>query len=175
MPQEIDTQQLSPLQRIILTSNGTVTRLLENLVGESLKVIKLYENLSPHSEAIAYLDLPAQQAIIQREICLQGETTGTNWLYANSLIVPDRLEPSFREDLLESQIPIGSLWSKYRVETFKEILPPFQEVAGKLAVHFSMLPEQLLLGRTYRVFSQQQAVMMLTEKFPAHYFMTMPN
>jgi chorismate-pyruvate lyase len=166
----IDVTQLSRLQKIILTSNGTVTKLLENLVDEPLTVIKLHEAVKITEQAIAYLELPAQQEIIERKIFLQGKNTGINWLYAESMIVPARLEASFREDLLESQIPIGSLWSKHRIETFKEILPPFQELAGDLAEHFSMSPQQFLVGRTYRVFSKQQPMMMLTEKFPQHYF-----
>lgn len=170
MQEAIDVTQLKPLQRIILTSNGTVTKLLEDLLGEQLTVVKLHETVAVHEQAIPYLELPAQQQVIQRKICLQGMKTGINWLYAESIIVPTRLDPSFRDDLLESQIPIGNLWSKHRVETFKEILPPFQQPAGELAQYFSIEPQQLLLGRTYRVFSRQQAVMMLTEMFPAHYF-----
>ena len=168
--QVIDIANLSTIHRILLTSNGTVTKLLENLVGEQVTVIKLYENVHLHAEAIPYLKLAENQQVIERKICLQGKSTGINWLYAESTIVTERLEPSFREELLESQIPIGKLWFKYRVETFKEILPPFQEPAGDLAHYFAMPPEQPLLGRTYRVFSKQQPVMMLTEKFPAHYF-----
>jgi chorismate-pyruvate lyase len=173
MPQqEIDITQLTPLQRIILSSNGTLTKLLEDLIGEQLIVIKLHESVDIHQQPIAYLELPAQQKVIQRKICLQGKNSGINWLYAESIIVPDRLESPFRDELLESQIPIGNLWFKYRVETFKEILPPFQQSAGELAQYFAIEPQQPLLGRTYRVFSKQQPVMMLTEKFPVHYFVT---
>ena len=71
MSQEpIDVAELSSLQRIILTSNGTVTKLLEDLVGEQLTVIKLHESLQIHEQAIEYLELPASQKVIQRKICL---------------------------------------------------------------------------------------------------------
>lgn len=170
MQRPIDLAKLSPLQRIILISNGTLTKLLENLLSEQLTVIKSYESLEISAEAIPYLELPAQQSVISRKICLQGQTSGINWLYAESIIIPERLPSLFRQELLESQIPIGKLWTKHRVETFKELLPPFEETAEHLAVHFNVAPEHRLLGRTYRVFSQQQPIMMLTEKFPAHYF-----
>jgi chorismate-pyruvate lyase len=171
MQQEaLDVTKLSPLQRVILTSNGTVTKLLEDLIGEQLIVIKLHESLQIHEQAIEYLELPVRQQVIQRKICLQGKDSGINWLYAESTIVPARLDTLFRDELLESQIPIGSLWSKHRVETFKELLPPFQQPAGELAQYFSISEQQYLLGRTYRVYSGQQPIMMLTEKFPRHYF-----
>ena len=166
----LEISALSLIQRVILTSNGTVTRLLEDLVGEQLTVIKLHESIKKNEEAIDYLKLPPQQPLIQRKICLQGKDTGTNWLYAESLIVPERLDSLFREELLESQIPIGNLWSKYRVETFKELLPPFQQQAGELSQYFSIKDQHILFGRTYRVFSNQRPIMMLTEKFPSHYF-----
>jgi len=170
MQRPTDLLKLSPLQRIILIYNGTLTKLLENLLSEQLTVIKSYESIETNEREIPYLELPAEQSVISRKICLQGQNSGINWLYAESIIVPERLPPLFRQELLESQIPIGKLWAKHRVETFKELLPPFEESAEQLAVHFKVAPEHRLLGRTYRVFSCQQPIMMLTEKFPAHYF-----
>ncbi|MDD2863751.1 MAG: chorismate lyase [Methylococcales bacterium] len=168
--QSVDLKSLSPLQRIILISDGTLTELLEHLIDEPLQVVKLHESIEATDDEIAYLDLPKNQQVITREICLQGKKSGQNWLYAKSKIVLDRLPPLFREDLLASQIPIGKLWAKHRVETYKEIEPPFFETAEKLAIHFNIAPEKELLGRTYRVFSSQQPMMMLTEKFPASFF-----
>lgn len=166
-----DFSQLSQLQRIILTYNGTLTELLENLVNEKLTVIKLHESVEKTQTEITDLNLVANQDIVRRQICLQGQNSGKNWLYAESTIALDCLPAKFRDELLNSQTPIGKLWTKYRSETFKELLPPFSETAGKLAIHFGIQSENSLLGRTYRVFSQQQPVMILTEKFPAHYFL----
>jgi chorismate-pyruvate lyase len=168
--QLIDLKNLSLLQRIVLISNGTLTELLEHLVNEPLEVVKIHESIDA-SDEIAYLDLPKNHQLITREICLQGKNSGQNWLYAKSKIVLNRLPSLFREDLLASQIPIGKLWAKHRVGTYKEIEPPFCETAQNLAIHFNIAPEDELLGRTYRVFSNQQPMMMLTEKFPASYFL----
>lgn len=165
-----DLSSLSVLQRVILISNGTLTKLLENLVCESLTVIKLHENLEISPVEIPYLELAKNEQIVQRKICLQGQKSGTNWLYAESIIVPARLPALFREELLKSQIPIGTLWTKHRVEMFKELQPPFCEIAGELATHFNVAQTDKLLGRTYRVFSNQMPIMMLTEKFPSRYF-----
>lgn len=170
MRQFVDLKNLSPLQRIILISNGTLTELLEHLVVEPLQVVKLHESIDATSDEIAYLDLPKNQQVITREICLQGKNSGKNWLYAKSKIVLERLPTQFQKDLLDSQIPIGKLWAKHRVETYKEIELPFSEMAEKLAIHFNIAPKDELLGRTYRVFSNQQPMMMLTEKFPASFF-----
>lgn len=165
-----DLSKLNPLQRIILVYNGTLTKLLENLLGEQLIVVKLHESIDVTLQEIPLLNLLANENVMKREICLQGKNSGVNWLHAESLIVPERLPALFREELLSSQTPIGKLWTKYRVETFKELFQPFEEPAQNLAIHFDIEPNDLLLGRSYRVFSQQQPVMLLTEKFPVTYF-----
>lgn len=170
MKSNIDLLKLSPLQRIILIYNGTLTKLLENLIDEQIVVIKHYEQIETNELEIPFLDLPAGQSIVHRKVFLQGQSSGINWLYAEAIIVLDRLHPLFYKDLLDSDAPIGKLWIKYRIETFKELLEPFEEAADKLAIHFGIKSDDKLFGRTYRVFSQQQPIMMLTEKFPSHYF-----
>lgn len=168
--QLVDLKILSPLQRIILISDGTLTELLEHLIDEPLQVVKLHESIDATNNEIAYLDLAKNQQVITREICLQGKSSRKNWLYAKSKIVLERLSLPFQEDLLASRIPIGKLWAKHHIETYKEIESPFSEAAGKLSTHFDIAPEDQLLGRTYRVFSNRLPIMMLTEKFPALYF-----
>ena len=85
-------------------------------------------------------------------------------------MVPDRLDPKFKDQLLNSAKPIGKLWLEYRVETFKEIVDLSQELAGNLAEDFKINKDENLFSRTYRVFSQNQPVMMITEKFPTSFF-----
>lgn len=65
---------------------------------------------------------------------------------------------------------MGRLWLENRIETFKEIVASHRQPAGELAQYFKIDPEEQLLSRTYRVFSNQQAMMTITEKFPESYF-----
>ena len=56
------------------------------------------------------------------------------------------------------------------METFKEIIDLSQEPAGDLSEYFQINQDEKLFSRTYRVFSQGQPIMMITEKFPESYF-----
>lgn len=86
------------------------------------------------------------------------------------MIVPSRLDEIFRERLLKSQESIGRLWLEHRVETFKEIIDSARERAGDLSNYFKIKKEDKILSRTYRVFSNRQPIMIITEKFPESYF-----
>ncbi|ALG69299.2 chorismate--pyruvate lyase family protein [Beggiatoa leptomitoformis] len=171
MQDALTLTKLSPFQRILLITDGTLTELLEAYLQEPIIVIKLAETMLDSTEAIPALEINIGQKIIKRDILLQGKETGKNWLYAESVIVPDRLEASFREQLLGSKTPIGKLWLAHRLETFKEKLTFTAEPAGELADFFKVVTTDTLLSRTYRVFSQRLAIMMITEKFPQQFYL----
>ncbi len=167
---QIDLAKLSGFQRILMTTDGTLTEILEAYVFERIQVTKLSEELITLSEELTAMKVPAGTETIQRKILLHGGNTGRNWLYAESVIVPLRLEPEFRDGLLKSRTPIGKLWLKYKVETFKEIIATAREQAGSLADYFKIRSTDYLLCRTYLVITHRMPVMMITEKFPENHF-----
>lgn len=167
---ELILEELSPLQRILLIADGTLTKLLEISLNERMQIVKLLEEVFPTPSPIEALELDAGQEIIERKILLQGKLSGRNWLYADSIIVLNRLEKNFQDKLLNSHEPIGKLWIAHKTETYKEIITARREPAHDLGVHFQIGPQQILLSRTYRVFCQHAPIMMITEKFPEQYF-----
>jgi chorismate-pyruvate lyase len=166
----LNLSDLSTLQRMILITNGTLTDILEVYSLEKISIVKLSEKLLSIPKEIPVLNLEVGSEVIKREIFLQGKNSKKNLIYAESIIVPERLDKRFKEQLLNSKKPIGKLWLEYRVETFKEIIDLSQEVAGDLAKDFNINKEDKLFSRSYRVFSQNKPVMMITEKFPDSYF-----
>jgi chorismate-pyruvate lyase len=166
----IDPARLGTLQRIILTTDGTLTEILEAYLQEKIRVVKLSEGIVSIVQDIDALELQVGSEVIERRILLQGHISHRNWIYAESIIVPDRLDEIYRERLLHSKEPIGRLWLEHRVETYKEIIHSARESAGNLAQYFGIDPESHLLSRTYRVFSNRQPIMTITEKFPEIYF-----
>ena len=166
----LNLSELSTLQRMILITDGTLTDILEVCLLEKISIVKLSEKLINLDQDIPVLNLKSGDKIIKREIFLQGRVSKKNLIYAESIIVPERIDKRFKEQLLNSEKPIGKLWLEYRVETFKEIVDLSQEAAGDLAKNFQISPEEKLFSRSYRVFSQNQPIMMITEKFPESYF-----
>nr|VFJ48044.1 MAG: chorismate lyase [Candidatus Kentron sp. FW]VFJ51822.1 MAG: chorismate lyase [Candidatus Kentron sp. FW] len=166
----IDPSRLSPFQKVLLITDGTLTNLLEIFSEEPASVFKLSEKTIHAPEDISPLEVTAGTEILAREILLRGQVSHRTLIYASSIIVPSRIDRKFRKDLVESYVPIGKLWINYKVEAFKEIIHYTMEQAGELSGYFSIEPEEMLLSRTYRVFSDRQPVMMITEEFPETYF-----
>ena len=167
----IHLSDLSVFQKILLTTDGTLTEILEIYLSEKIHVIKLSEDFVSATPDILPLNIRKGREVIERKILLQGKVSRKNWLYAESVIVLDRLDVKFRHGLIKSKIPIGKLWQEHKIETFKEIIRYNREAAGHLAGYFKIREEDRLLCRTYRVFSNREPIMMITEKFPDCYYL----
>ena len=167
----IEPSRLSAFQRILLTTDGTLTEILEAYLLEPIQIVKLSEEIILTTQDIPPLDLKSGSEVIERKVLLQGKISRKNFIYAESLLVHERLKPKFRDELLKSKIPMGRLWLEHRIETFKEIIDSSQQLAENLSSYFKIQTEDRMLSRTYRVFSNHQPIMMITEKFPENYFL----
>ena len=167
---EIEFAELNLIQRMMLMTDGTLTKMLETYAQEYIDVVKLTEKEVRVSADIPEMWIRAGRAVVDRRILLQGRTSHRNWLYAESIIVPSRLDEEFQYHLLASRTPIGKLWMKHKLETFKERVCFWREEAGDVAFHFDMRPSDTLLARTYLVYSDGKPTMRITEKFPERFF-----
>ncbi len=166
----IDPTKLSVFQRVILTTDGTLTEILEAYLSEKIRLVKLSETSKPITQNNLLLDIPIGQEVIERAILLQGKISLNNWVYAESILIPDRLEEKLKNRLLVSQEPMGRLWLEHRLETFKEIVDSAREPADDLADYFNIKKSDKLLSRSYRVFSGRKPIILITEKFPETFF-----
>lgn len=167
----INPAKLSTFQRILLTTDGTLTEILEAYLFEQIRVVKLSEGIVSISQDILPLEVKQGSEVIERKILLQGKISRKNFIYAESILVTERLEEKFKDELLHSKIPLGRLWLENKFETFKEIVDTAEETGGKLLNYFPIQPEDSILSRTYLVFSRSKPIIMITEKFPASYFL----
>ncbi len=167
----IDPSKLSTFQRILLTTDGTLTEILEAYLLEKIQVVKLSEGLVSITRDLPQLELKRGSEVIERKILLQGKISRKNFIYAESILVPDRLDDNFKDELLKSKTPLGRLWLEHKIETFKEIVDSSKELAANLSAYFPINNEDNMLSRSYRVFSKRQPIMMITEKFPESYFL----
>ncbi len=168
--QPIDMSSLVTFQKVLLITDGTLTNIIEVLAGENIQVVKLSEEPVQLDSGDDLLEVEPGSEVIQRKILLRGARSKCNYLYAESLIIPDRLQPELRERLVRESTPIGRLWIEHRTEIFKEMISMRHERAEDLAHFFHILPDDVMLARTYRVFSQRQPVMVITEMFPKSLF-----
>jgi chorismate-pyruvate lyase len=138
--------------QLLMQTDGTVTELIKLLTKEHIQVVKLDETIDKDTN------------VLIRRIFLQGEETEVNWLYASSKIYLNNLPIEFTKDLLENNLPIGSLWIKYRIETFKQLVDQYEESLSNSTN--SVLNKGKYLTRVYQVFNQKKQIMEITEKFP---------
>jgi len=167
----INPSELSTFQRILLTTDGTVTHILEAYLFEQIQVVKLSEELVSLTQDLKSMELKKGTEVIYRKILLRGRISRKNFIYAESILAPERLGEDFREELLKTKTPIGKIWFDRKIETFKEIVDSGKEVADELGSYFDIEPKEKLLFRTYCVLSNQKPTMMITEKFPESYFL----
>jgi chorismate-pyruvate lyase len=162
----VDPRRLSSFQRILLTMDGTVTEILEAQVWESIRIVKLFQKFLETDRAIPYLEIEPLAQVLVRKVILRGKWSHQNYIYAESILVPERLPESLRDGLLNTKKPIGQLMLEARTETFREILSCGLEAAGELGDYFDIEPAANLVSRTYRVIAERKPIMLITEKFP---------
>ncbi len=170
------TSPLTRFQRILLGTDGTVTHILEAYAEEPIDVAKVSQAFDAANDGDAHLDLPAagDDKVLRRVVVLRGRRSGQTLLYAEVVVVLDRVEPALLDGLTGTDKPVGILLRENRTETFREILVVDREPAGGCGDHFGIGPDAELAFRTYRIVSRGRPIMLITEKFPTDLFRSLP-
>ncbi len=170
--EELQDALLSPIQRILLVTDGTITYILQAYAGERVVMMKLSQSLRAADSDVPELELDQGETLLEREILLCGGESGTTYLCARSLVASDRLPGALRRDLISGHRPIGDLIHRERIETFREILEVGCEPAGQVGRYFDLEADAPLFFRTYRIFSSGRPLAAIKEQFPADAFVT---
>lgn len=164
----IDPGGLNAIQRILLTTDGTVTDILEAYLREPMDVVPLAQSIIAAAERVTDLDVDAGHEIMTREVLLRGRTSGHTVLHATTIVVPDRLGARLTAGLLERKQPIGRLLLAEKAETYREIKRCARGPANGLARHFHLYETAPFLSRTYVISHNGRGIMRITESFPEH-------
>lgn len=159
------------LQQVLLTTDGSVGRILEVYADEPIEVEKLEQRTIPSGDPEPALDLAAEDERLLRRVILRGGRTGRAFIYAEVVAALERLHPTVRSGLLETPAPIGKLLTTVRAETLREILTAGREPAGAVGAHFGIGEEEEVFTRTYRIVGGGRPIMLITEKFPTTWFL----
>jgi chorismate-pyruvate lyase len=152
--------KLGLIGRLLLTSDGTVTAMLEQIAGEQIVTARLHQSVAPvDQETAALLSLPAA-SLVTRTTHLVGATSGTVFVRAKSVFSGSAMLASVRADLLRTGEPIGRLLRRHRVESFREIL----------SVHIPGHSWPAEPSRRYLVFIGGLPALLIEESFTAACF-----
>lgn len=167
---EINLARLTPFQRGLLVTDGTVTQFIEAYTFMPVEVVLLQQMKQVLSTEHAWLQLSAGEEVISRQVVLQTHSRdklpAITHTYADSLIVPKRLSKCILGGLESNKHGLGGLLRHSGLETRRELLWCGIETLTDLPSAIAHLEGKLFVSRAYRVFSDQEPLMLINEKFP---------
>ncbi|MDH7596775.1 MAG: beta-ribofuranosylaminobenzene 5'-phosphate synthase [Methanothrix sp.] len=164
--------RLSPVQKMLLGTDGSVTSLLEVITGEPVGIETLEQRVVPATEDVAReLNIEAGEDVNYRVVRLKNVRTGETLIHAVSYTPLKRLEPGFRNDLMRADIPIGQILHKHRIESRRDITKTECEQADeRMSQLFNIFPRELMLSRRYKIIRKGEPLIAIRETFPYNMF-----
>jgi len=164
---------LSPVQKILLGTDGSVTQLLEAVTGHAVTIRTIEQAVVPADAVVAgNLGVPEGEPVNHRVVELKDATNGQVLIYAVSKTPLSRLNPCIREDLMKADIPIGKIIRQHRIEARREIVcARAAPASSETAKIFHILRNEPLLTRQYRIIHRGEPLILITEQFPYNRFL----
>ena len=167
---EISLSRLTPFQRGLIVTDGTVTRFIEAYTFAPVEVVLLQQKKQTLSSDHDWLQLPAGEEVISRQVTLQSPQEKTAspiiYTYADSLIAQKRLPKSILDGLESNTQGLGTLLQHSGLETRRELLWCGVETLIDLPPAIARLKGESFISRAYLVFANQEPLMLINEKFP---------
>lgn len=160
-------RNLTPLQRVLLGHDGSMTKILELVSCEPVILTTISQAVVPCPDEIAEkLETPPGQEVNEREIVMLGGSDQHPLLYAKSHTPICRLKPEFRSDLMRADIPIGKIMRKHRIESRRVILEiGVKEQDGLLSKVLRCSGP--FLWRSYNIIAGEKPLITVSEFLPA--------
>ena len=172
---EIETQvgRLSPMQKFLLGTDGSVTQIMEAITGCQVVIETRVQKIIAADPTIAErLGILHGDPVNYRVVEIKTSASGDVLMYAISYTPIARLSPEFKDDLMKADIPIGRIIQNHRIEARREILnawvSPASEDAGRI---FSICNQEPLLSRQYRIIHNGEPLIFIEEQFPYNRFL----
>jgi beta-ribofuranosylaminobenzene 5'-phosphate synthase len=164
--------RLSPVQKMLLGTDGSVTCLLEVVTGSPVEIETLVQKVVAADEAVSSeLEVEPGDEVNYRVVKLKNSLSGETLIHATSFTPIKRLEDRFRCDLMRADIPIGTILKKHRIESRRDLLSVRAlSDAGELKRVFNVFGKEPMLSRDYKIIRHGQPLMAITETFPYHNF-----
>jgi chorismate lyase len=161
--------------RILIASNGTLTRILGIVANDEIIVQIIEQQVHGMASRIPGLEQLPSGRVLQRRILLNGRSSGRAFVAAESLIAVDLLPPAITTSLTTTERPIGEVIEASCLETFKDAAKVWiGQPPGWLALAGYQNPEPRIVARQYRIICGGQPVIIITEYFLRNVFQDAP-
>ena len=139
-----------PQHRLLLLSDGSLTRFLEALSGSPVDVeIKNHETRRLNKEEAAYLEVIASQDAIVRDVWLIQNRK--KLVYARSVFPLAGLDKDFLNKIATSIAPLGRSLTEQGLLTFKEKLAICAVHCSDINNLLNLAPRAILWAKRYRL------------------------
>lgn len=160
-------KDFSNTQKILLTTDGSITAILDVLYGKiTLSTIEQhFENSTSKTSKLINVDEGVQ--INYREVIMHKNDE--NLIYALSYIPLERLTEEICCDLVRADIPIGRILKNYKIESRREINKIYVEKPNDRLKELFNTTEDML-AREYVIIHKNNILMWIKEVFPISKF-----
>jgi len=169
---ESEVGTLSPVHKMLLGTDGSVTRLLEIITGHPVTVVTRSQEVVHADRTTAdLLAIEEGDWINHRVVELRDAETNEVLVYAVSDTPISRLSKQFKDDLMKADVPIGTIMQNHRIEARREILDAQVLTADPaLSAVFGIYRHEPLLNRRYQIIHRELPLITIEETFPYHLF-----
>ncbi len=160
-------KDFSNTQKILLTTDGSITAILDVLYGK-ITLSTLEQHFEDATEETAKLvNAEIGDEINFREVIMhKGDE---NLIYAISHIPLKRLTDEICSDLVRADIPIGRILKNYSIESRREINDIYIEKPNETLQKLFDTDEDML-ARDYVIIHKNEILMWIKEVFPVSKF-----
>ena len=162
----INLRALTPFQRALLVTDGTVTKLIEAYTLEPVEIERLQDFGSGDPEHHPWLTVDDGTTVMRRRVIIRGRYSRILYVYADSLVVPARLPEAVRKGLDMQGEGLGRLLNDAKCETRREVMWVGREHASDLPEPVRCSTDGEFVTRVYRIIWNSQPVALITERFP---------
>ena len=160
-------QTFSNTQKILLTTDGSITAILDVLYGKiNLFTIDQHFGVADENHA-KLVNVDAGDEINFREVIMHKG--GKPLIYAVSHVPLGRCSDEICSDLLRADIPIGRILKNYKIESRREVNNIFIEKPDEKLQDLFKTDEDFL-ARDYVIINNEEILMWIKEMFPVSYF-----
>ena len=159
----LNWKALPPIVRVLLATDGTVTKSLESYFWEPIGVHCLQQEPlgASYRTQVFNEQVPnvwqLTDELWKRSVCLQGEHSNKSYVQASSVVCFSLLPQSLREGLLKGKLGIGEIIRELGIETYRRVIAVGQTPAKPAQ------PESV--WRVYHLYYQKRVLMQIKEDF----------
>jgi chorismate-pyruvate lyase len=157
----------SNTQKILLTTDGSITAILDVLYGK-ITLTTLDQHFE-NADAVQAERVNVEEGteINFREVIMHRN--GKPLIYAISHIPLERCSKEVCADLIRADIPIGRILKNYHIESRREVRNIFIEKPNDTLKDLFKTDEDML-ARDYVIINKDEVLMWIKEVFPVSYF-----